>query len=344
MSAESDIAAEAATALTDTEAAAVMVILLGEEQAAALLSRLSPAELQRLGEKMCALGEIGPEAISAAIRDFVERAEKPGLRTEGRGTQVRQLMTRALGPVKAENLMQRILPDEPQATSLEIAQWLNAQAIVPLIKGEHPQAIAVLLAQIAPDVAARVLQSLPNDQHTTVMHRIATMGPVSPEAIAMLEELLARRIAEHHGTAALNMGGARATADLMNAAGKAIERRVMPEITKMDKALARAIENEMFKFEHLFVLDAQSMGALLREVESDVLINALKGTEEPNREVFFRAMSSRAADGVRDEIAGRGRLRMSDVVEAQKAVVTVARRLAAEGVIAFGSSGDDDYV
>ena len=100
----------------------------------------------------------------------------------------------------------------------------------------------------------------------------------------------------------------------------------------------------MFKFEHLFALDAQSMGALLREVESDVLINALKGIAEDQRDVFFRAMSSRAADGVRDEVAGRGRLKMADVVEAQKAMVAAARRLAAEGVIAFGSSGDDEYV
>ena len=115
-------------------------------------------------------------------------------------------------------------------------------------------------------------------------------------------------------------------------------------IAKMDKNLAKAIENEMFKFEHLFALDAQSMGALLREVESDALINALKGVGEEQREVFFRAMSSRAADGVRDEIAQRGRLKMADVLEAQKAMVTAARRLAAEGVIAFGSSGDDEYV
>ena len=329
--------------LTDQEAAAVMVILLGEDQAAGMLSKLNPAELQVLGEKMCALGEIGPEAIVHAIKGFVERTEKLGIRADGRNQQVRQLMTRAVGTVKADNLMQRILPDEPEASGLEITRWLNPASIVPLVKGEHPQAIAVLLVQLDADVAAKVLQSLPNDQHTQVMHRIATMGPVNPEAIVMLEELLARRIAEHHGKGMLHMGGAKATAEVINAAGKLIEKRVMPEITKMDKVLAKAIENEMFKWEHLFVLDPQSMGALLREVESDVLINALKGTEEPSREVFFRAMSSRAADGVKDEIASRGRLRMADVIEAQKAVVTVARRLAAEGVIAFGS-GDDDYV
>jgi flagellar motor switch protein FliG len=139
------------------------------------------------------------------------------------------------------------------------------------------------------------------------------------------------------------MGGVREAADIINASVRAVEKRVMPEIAKQDKQLAKAIENEMFKFEHLFVLDDKSMGSLLREVDSDTLIGALKGTAEESRECFFRAMSSRAADGVRDEIAARGRMKMAEVIEAQKVIVTAARRLAAEGVIVFGA-GDDDYV
>jgi flagellar motor switch protein FliG len=118
----------------------------------------------------------------------------------------------------------------------------------------------------------------------------------------------------------------------------------MPEITKIDKALAKEIENEMFKFEHLFALSPQAMGPLLREVDNDTLIDALKGISELEREAFFKAMSSRAADGVRDEIAARGRTKLADVVAAQKAIVAVARRLAADGVIVFGAGGDDEYV
>jgi len=188
-----------------------------------------------------------------------------------------------------------------------------------------------------------VLHGLPEASQSQVVHRVATLGPVSPDAIAMLEDMLARRITESHGRAALTMGGPREAADIINAAARTVERRVMPEIAKQDKALARAIENEMFKFEHLFVLDDKSMGSLLREVDSDTLIAALKGTAEDSRDVFFRAMSSRAADGVRDEIAARGRMKMAEVIEAQKAIITAARRLAAEGVIVFGA-GDDDYV
>ena len=336
-------AAAPAAPLSDAEAAAVLVMLLVEDQASRLLAELEPAELRLLGEKMCALGDIGPEAIVHAVKGFVARTEQLGLNGHGRVHQVHSLMKRAVGEVKADNLMQRIVPEDSRPSSLELARWLNPSAIVPQIRGEHPQAIAVLLVQIDPEVAAQVLHALPQDDQAQVVHRVATMGPVAPAAIAMLEELLTRRIAQAHGQAALTMGGARNAADLINNGGKALEKRVLPEIARKDRQLARQIEAEMFKFEHLFALDTQSMGALLREVESDVLINALKGIAEDQRQVFFGSMSSRAADGVKDEINARGRLKMADVVEAQKAIIATARRLAAEGVIAFGA-GEDDYV
>lgn len=330
--------------ISDPERAAVMVMLLEDDQAAQILAQLEPAELRLLGEKMCALGEIGPVAIAQAIAGFVEKTERLGLIAHDRVGQVRSLMTRAVGEVKADSLMQRILPDDTSQTpTIELARWLTPQVIVPLIRDEHPQAIAVLLVQLDPEVAAAVLHAMPEEIQGQVVHRIASLGPVAAEAIAMLEEILTQRISESHGQAALTMGGPREAADIINASARTVEKRVMPEIAKQDRQLAKAIENEMFKFEHLFVLDDKSMGALLREVDNDAMIAALKGIPEEQRDVFLRAMSSRAADGVRDEIAGRGRMKMAEVIEAQKAMVAAARRLAAEGVIVFGA-GDDDYV
>ena len=254
-------------------------------------------------------------------------------------------MTRAVGEVKAGNIMERIATEDVKQSPLEIARWLNPPALIPLIEGEHPQAIAVLLVQLDPEVAAEVLHALPPAVQPEVVHRIATLGPVSPEAIAMLEDMLARRLADSQGQNSFTLGGVREAADIINNSGKAVEKRVMPEIAKIDKALARQIEGEMFKFEHLFALDAQAMGNLLREVDNDTLIDALKGISEEERGCFFRAMSSRAADGVMDEIASRGRIKLADVVEAQRQIVAAARRLAAEGVIVFGSSSDEgEYV
>lgn len=332
--------------LGNAERAAVMIMLLGEDQAAEILSHLGPQELQLLGEKMCSLGDIGPEQITQAISGFVSSTQHQGISARGRSEHVRRVMTKAVGEVKGENLMKRILPDGTDAgPAIELARWLTPQALIPLVKGEHPQAIAVLLVQLDPEVAAEVLHSLEPEEQTQVVHRIATLGPISSGTVSMLETLLEQRIAQHHGKGVLSLGGAKQAADIINQVGKAAEKRIMPELNKIDKALARAIENEMFKFEHLFALDPQAMGALLREVESEVLIDALKGTAEEQRDVFFRAMSSRAADGVKDEIAARGRLKMTDVIDAQKAIVTIARRLAADGVIQFGAGGgDDEYV
>jgi flagellar motor switch protein FliG len=337
--------AETTLPYDDADRAAVMVMLLEDDQAANILSQLEPHELRLLGEKMCALGEIQPEVIAHAIANFVERTEKMGMIVHDRIGHVRSLMTRAVGDIKADSLMQRIQPEQKNTSPLELARWLTPASLIPLVKGEHPQAIAVLLVQLDPEIAAEVLHSLPVAIQPEVVHRIATLGPVSPEAIQMLEELLHRKIAEYHGQGTLSMGGAKDAADIINNAGKAMEKRVMPEITKMDKALAKEIENEMFKFEHLFALSPQAMGSLLREVDNDSLIDALKGISETERECFFAAMSSRAADGVKDEIAARGRTKLADVVAAQKAIVTVARRLAAEGTIVFGvGGGDDEYV
>lgn len=339
MSAPANITAD----LTDADQAAVMVMLLDEEQASRILAELDHEELRILGEKMCAMGDIKPEVIQHSIAGFVSKNEEVAYAAHDRVGQVRSLMTRAVGEVKADSLMQRIAPDAPVAAPLELARWLTPKVLIPLIQDEHPQAIAVLLVQIDPEVAAEVLHGLPLQTQPEVVHRIATLGPVPSEALAMLDEMLSRKIAERHGQAVLTMGGPRDAADLINNSGKAVEKRVMPEIAKADKALARLIENEMFKFEHLFALDPQAMGALLRDVESEVLIDALKGTEEEQRDVFFRAMSSRAAEGVKDEIEARGRLKMAEVVEAQRQIVAVARRLAADGTISFGSS-EDEYV
>lgn len=337
-----------AATLLPADSAAVMMMLLAEEQTTEILGALDPRELRVLGEKMVALGEIGPDVIAEAIAGFVAKSERMGLVAPGGGAngrvgQVHAMMSRAVGDVKADNVMRRIAPAAPQTSPLELARWLTPDALVPLVRGEHPQAIAVLLIQLDPEVAAAVLHSLPPQIQPEIVHRIATLGPVAPQAIEMLEELLSRRITESHGQRPLQMGGAREAAEIINGVGKVVEKHVMGALTKRDKLLARQIEEEMFKFEHLFVLDPQSMGALLRDVANETLIDALKGIGEDEREVFFRAMSSRAADGVRDEIAARGRVKLADVVAAQKDVVAVARKLAADGAIVFGA-GDDDYV
>jgi flagellar motor switch protein FliG len=329
--------------LGDIERAAVILMLMDEEEAARLLAGLGPEELQRVGEKMLELGEIDAGRIAAAITAFVSHAQATTLSAHDRPSQVRSRMVRAVGEMKADSIMQRIAPQQAQARSLELARWLAPPVLLTLLEDEHPQAIAVLLLLIEAEPAAELLTLLPGDRQADVVERIARMRSVSAQAMGMLDTILSGRISGRFGSAALEMGGAREAAELINMAAGHVGRTVMPAITSRDADLARAIEAEMFTFEMLFDLEPMAMGRLLREIENEVLIDALKGLEEDARDPFFAAMSSRAADGVKDEIEMRGKLRREDVVAAQKSIIAKARELAEQGEISLGSD-DGEFV
>ena len=327
----------------DSDRAAILLLAMDDAMAASLLARLEPHELHLLGERMVGLGEIGSEAIAMAVAGFVTRCETQGLAAHDRVGQVRSMMNRAVGETKAAGVIERIAPSASTAPALDLARWLSPAVLLALIGDEHPQVIALLLVQLDPDTAAEVLHGLSPELQPQVVHRIAALGPVGPEALALLDALLAERIAATAGNEVFALGGAREAADIVNAAHRSVAQRVIPALAKLDKALAKQIESEMFTFEQLYALDDKAMGTLLREVESETLIMALKGIAPELRDPFLGAMSSRAADGVRDEIEARGRMRRSDALEAQKAMIATARRLAASGDISFGA-GDDDYV
>src|SRR5690606_5818143 len=164
-----------------------MLMLLDENQATQILGQLDPGELRILGERMCALGDIDPGTISRTVGDFLDRAEQDGMPAGDRAEQVHSLMIGAVGEMKADNIMRSILPPQRRKqSSVELARWLDPEVLASLLEGEHPQAIAVLLVQIDPQMAARVLHLLPVTDQPQVVHRIATLGAVSAEALAML--------------------------------------------------------------------------------------------------------------------------------------------------------------
>lgn len=328
--------------ISEAERAAVILMLMDDDEAAQLLSQLEPSELATVGEKMITLGEIGPDRIVGAIEGFVRHADSAALDAYDRPAQVRQRMTRALGEVKADSIMQRIAP-EARPRSLELARWLAPQVLLPLVEGEHPQAVAALLLLLEAEPAAELLSLLPPALQPDLVERIARMRKVSAHAMTMLDEMLSARIAQRFGQAVLELGGAREAAELINLAAGSVGKTVMPVISERDAELARAIEAEMFTFEMLFTLEPMAMGRLLRDVESEVLVDALKGIGEDQRAPFFAAMSSRAADGVKDEIDMRGRIRLDDVRAAQRKMIAKARELADLGEISLGA-GDADFV
>ncbi|MBI1402552.1 MAG: flagellar motor switch protein FliG [Porphyrobacter sp.] len=328
--------------LSRIDRAAVFLMLLGDAEASAILGRLGPDELEKLGAAMLALGEIDRARMAEALADFAGEAARETLPQRGREERVRTLLDKALGPARADSMMQRIEPDA-RPRSLEMARWLVPAVLVRLIEDEHPQVIAALLLLIDPEPAAAVLAALPQALQSEVVERVARSGAIAPQAIAAIDTLLTQRITATFGAAALALGGPREAANLINLAAGDLRNTVLPEIALRDAPLAERIEEELFTFEMLFALDPMAMGRLLRDVDNEKLVDALKGLKEPDRAPFFAAMSSRAADGVRDEIELRGRLSKADVAAAQKAIVEVARGLAEAGEIVIGS-GNGEFV
>lgn len=329
--------------LKNSQRAAVILMLLDDDEAASILARLDPDELQQIGEAMAALEDVGPDWIASSIGGFIRHADNEPVGGNDRMGRMRNVMAKAVGEIKADSLMQRISPKQSNP-SIELARWLAPEILTPMIEEEHPQAIAVLLLLLKPEMAAQILAALPTEIQPTVVERVAKLGPVSPHVVKMLNDMLTDRLSRRFGRAALSMGGPKEAALLINEA-RSVEGTVMPAIQEKDKQLADAIEAEMFKFDIILGLSPKDMGRLLRDVDSSVLIDSLKGLEESERDAFFCAMSARAADGVRDEIEERGRLKRSEVEAAQQTMIELARKLGADGEIELGTGGgDDDYV
>jgi flagellar motor switch protein FliG len=214
-----------------------------------------------------------------------------------------------------------------------------------MIAEEHPQIAAVLLAQLDPEVAAQVFEHLPPDAQPQILRRIAKLGPVPPEAIETLKAMLANRASGARKSIGLQMGGTREAAKILSGARKVTEQRVMPKLAKIDREVARAIEEAMFVFDNLLELDDKNLSTLIRSIDADVLTKSLKGVEEDVRNRFLGCMSSRAADGIRDEMEARGPMKLADVLDAQKVMIAIARGLVKDGTLQMpGKGGDDDYV
>lgn len=336
--------ANAVRHFTGVERAAVLMMLVGEEEAAAILQKLDPDEVRELGAAMFAVADVTEAEVEQVLDDFTYKAQArtsiqfdPAPRVEG-------IMTRALGPERAESVLARIAPQQANA-ALDLLQWYAPEDIAAMVEAEHPQVAAVLLANLDPDVATQVFEHLPEPMQPQILRRIAKLGPVPAEALDMLRSMIESHGAGARKTPGLQLGGTREAAKILAGARKVTERRVMPRLAKIDKEVAKAIEEAMFVFDNLLELDDKNLSTLIRNVDGEVLIKSLKGLEEEVRNRFLGCMSSRAADGIRDELEARGPMKMAEVLEAQKAMIAVARGLVKDGTLTMpGGGGEDDYV
>lgn len=326
--------------LSGRETAAILLMIFGEDEAADILSRLQPSEVQSLGEAMFKISNVSEDEVNLVFDRFVEQARvrtSIGYRAE---KQIKIVLDKALGTSRAANMLSRITPPQDHA-ELHQLKWMSVDEITKMIEGDHPQMIAVVLSFLDPEIAGAVLQELRAEIQDDVVYRVATMGAISANALADIEILLSRQVQKPDVVIGPRSSGSSEAAAIMNNVNKSAESRIIKALLKRDKAIARAIEEEMFVFADLIALEDKSLGTLIRSVENAQLLFALKGADTDLAKKMFSCMSKRAAQSIQDEIADMGPVSKDDVIAAQKQIVTQARLLAGDGKIILGGQSDE---
>jgi flagellar motor switch protein FliG len=256
---------------------------------------------------------------------------------------IKNVLTKALGEDKAESVLGRITPQD-SVKAIEILEWLDARSIAELILEEHPQIIALIISYLEPGIAADVLNLLPENIQSDIVKRIATLQTIQPEALTELNRVMQKVFSSNASLRASKVGGVQAAAKIMNFCKQDMEGRIMKDILKVDKALMQGIQDNMFVFETLLLSDDKSLQTLLRAVDDELIILALKGADDELRSKLFGCMSQRAAANIQDEMEALGPVRLTEVQEAQKQIIAIARRMSDEGSIVLAGRGGDDFV
>jgi len=336
----SDELREELEALTGSQRAAVLMLLLGEQQAAEILRYLNPREVQALGGAMMSVADLSQEAVNVVLDEFVATLKKQTSLGLGTGDYVEKVFRRALGEDKALSVLSRIMPGQG-SKGLEILKWMDARSIADMIRGEHPQVVAIILSVLEYDVAADVLNFLPNETRPEVIQRVASLETVQPTAMDELEEIMKKQFSSNSSAKSSSFGGVKAAAKIMNFVKVDLESTIMGGLEKIDADLMQKIQDNMFTFENLSAVDNRAIQILMRNVEPDLLMTALKGAPEYVKDKFFDNMSSRARVMFIDEMEAKGPLRLTDVEEAQKLIMRTARKLSDKGELVLAGRGDD---
>jgi flagellar motor switch protein FliG len=322
---------------------AILLMSLGEEEAVEVFKHLGPREVQKLGTAMAKLSNVSRAQVASVLREFREEAMQQTTIGSAPDEYLKTVLTRALGTDKAGALIDRILQGTDN-TGIESLKWMDAGSVAELIKGEHPQIIATILVHLEPDQAGEVLAQFTERLRNDVVLRIATLEGVQPSAMRDLNEVLSQILSGSDKLKKSARGGVEAAAEILNNLGATVEASITSHIREVDPDLAQKIQDKMFVFENLMDLDDRGIQLLLREVQSETLVVALKGTTEPLREKIFKNMSQRAAEMLRDDLEAKGPVRLSEVEAEQREILRIVRRLAEEGQIVMGGRGEEGLV
>ncbi|MCK9684689.1 flagellar motor switch protein FliG [Scleromatobacter humisilvae] len=325
------------------EDAAILLMSLGEEEAAAVFKHLAPKEVQKLGETIARMKSITRERMDGVLDKFGTVAQSQHVLVQDTDEYVKAVLRKALGEDKANLLIDRILQGS-DVTGIESLKWMDAGSVAELLRNEHPQIVAAILVHLDFDQSSGVLKSFTERQRNEVLIRIATLDGIQPSALKDLNEVMSKVLAGGEKLKKASLGGVKTAAEIINLMGSSVETSALDYIREADNELAQKIMDNMFTFDDLNKLDDKGFQSLLKEVQSESLVIALKGAAPELREKVFRNMSSRAAETLREDLDSRGPVRVSEVESEQKEMLKIVRRLVDEGQIVLASGGADDFL
>ena len=328
-----------ANKISPLDQAAILLMSLGEKDAAEVLKHMGPKEVQRLGAAMSQLTNVHQKDVQQVMQGFLEEARSLTGLGMGADSYIRNMLVAALGEDKASSLVDRILLGG-NTSGLDTLKWMEPRSVADIIRNEHPQIQAIVIAYLDADQAAEVLGYFTEKARLDIMMRVAALDTVQPSALQELNDILERQFSGKAGSQTKAMGGYKVAAEIMNNLDGGIEAELMDAIKEIDEDMGNQIQDLMFVFENLKEVDDRGIQMLLREVSSEVLIVALKGADADLQDKIFKNMSKRAAELLRDDLEVKGPVRVSEVEAAQKEILTIARRMADAGEIVLGGSGE----
>jgi flagellar motor switch protein FliG len=325
------------------EDAAILLMSLGEEDAAEVFRHLAPKEVQRLGETIARMKAVSHEKVDGVLERFTAVAAEQSILVADNDEYVKNVLRKALGEDKANLLLDRILQGSDIA-GIESLKWMDAGSVAELLRNEHPQIVAAILVHLDHDQTSSVLKLFAERQRNEVLVRIATLDGIQPSALKDLNEVMGKVLAGGDKMRKASLGGVKTAAEIINLLGGANETAALDYIREADADLAQKIMDNMFTFDDLDKLDDKGIQALMKEVQSESLVVALKGATPELRDKVFKNMSTRAAETLREDLDSRGPVRLSEVEAEQKEMLKIVRRLVDDGQIVLAGGSSDEFV
>ena len=332
--------ADTGAELSGSQRAAIFLLGVGEVGAAAIMKHMAPKEVQRVGEAMAGLRDVSNEQIASVVQDFSDKVSSVNPIGIGAPDFTRRVMVEALGEKRARSMLNKVMQGDT-TKGMEALKWMDARSVAGVIKSEHPQIIALVLATLDGDHAAQVLALLSSEVKADVILRIARLELIDPAALLELDQVLEKQLSNDQEFPPASVDGMNTAAAILNHMDSSEESELLEAVRQVDVDMGERIQELMFVFDNLLAIDDRGMQRLIREISVDSLVIALKGVDDEVKNKFFKNMSSRAADMLKEDLEAKGPVKLSDVEEQQKEILGTAAKLADEGEISLGKGGDD---